>query len=177
MILVESDTTADWSGNTDWTALADRAVRAAVANSRFAGLLDSRLAVEVSVKFTEDNEAQALNEAYRDKDRATNVLSFPLVEPELIEPLIMADGGEVLLGDIVLSHGVCAREAREKAITEEAHAAHLLIHGTLHLLGHDHDEDERAEAMEEIERKAMAELGFPDPYCQIEVEPELDARR
>jgi probable rRNA maturation factor len=177
MILVETDVTADWSGGTDWKELAERAVRAAIASSRFAGLLESRLTVEVSVKLTEDDEARALNEAYRAKDKPTNVLSFPLVEPELIEPLVIADGGEVLLGDIVLAHGVCVREAREKEISEEAHAAHLLVHGTLHLLGHDHDEDERAEEMEEVERQAMAALGFADPYRQIEVEPELDARR
>ena len=79
--------------------------------------------------------------------------------------LANSDDGEVLLGDIVLAHGVCAREAEEKAIAIDAHAAHLIVHGTLHLLGYDHEQGEaEAEAMETLERAALAALGIADPY-------------
>jgi probable rRNA maturation factor len=76
-----------------------------------------------------------------------------------------------LLGDIVLAHGVCAAEARDKGIATESHAAHLMVHGTLHLLGYDHEtSDEEAEEMEEAERRALASLGIADPYELSEVQ-------
>ncbi len=80
------------------------------------GLLDSGIAAEVSVRFTGDDEVRALNADWRGKDKATNVLSFPMVEPEQLAPLARAEGGEALLGDIVLAHGVCAAEAAEKGV-------------------------------------------------------------
>jgi probable rRNA maturation factor len=170
MILVEADAGEDWDSRIDWSALADRAVRTAVASSCHGGLLDSGLAVEVSVKFTHDDEVKALNAAYRNKEQPTNVLSFPMFEAELIDQIIAADGGEVLLGDIVLAHGVCAAEAREKGVAVETHAAHLVVHGTLHLLGYDHETgDEDAETMEEVEREALAAIGIADPYAVTEV--------
>src|SRR3546814_19474538 len=83
-----------------------------------------------------------------------------MVQPDLIEAISEnSDDGEVLRGDIVLAHGVCTREAAEKNLSTEDHAAHLIVHGTLHLLGYDHVDDLQAEAMEEIERQAMAGLG------------------
>ena len=75
-----------------------------------------------------------------------------------------SDDGELLLGDIVLAHGVCVAEAAERAVSVEAHAQHLIVHGMLHLLGHDHMNDAEAEAMERIEQDAMAALGLHDPY-------------
>ncbi|HEY0413153.1 MAG TPA: rRNA maturation RNase YbeY [Allosphingosinicella sp.] len=166
MILVEADASAEWDSSTDWAALAQGAVRAAVAASRHAALIDSALGVEVSVKFTRDAEVRALNAAYRDKDKPTNVLSFPMFEADLLGSLAEADGGGVLLGDVVLAHGVCRAEAAEKGARVCAHAAHLIVHGTLHLLGYDHEQgDSEAEAMEEIERKALAGLGIADPYA------------
>ena len=165
MILVEADVSEEWDSSTGWPALAEGAVRAAVAASAQAALIESGLAVEVSVKFTGDDEVQGLNASYRGKDKPTNVLSFPMFEAALLPSLAQTDGGEVLLGDLALAHGVCAREAAEKGIPVADHAAHLVVHGTLHLLGYDHEEgDEAAEAMESLERAALGGLGIADPY-------------
>ena len=171
MILVEADADGDWDERTAWHALAEKAVQSAVANSRHSALIASDLSVEVSVKFTNDSEVRALNAAYRGKNKPTNVLSFPMFEAELLEPLATADGGEVLLGDVVLAQGVCAAEAASKGVAVEEHAAHLVVHGTLHLLGYDHETSEDdAETMEAVERKALADLGLPDPYADQEVQ-------
>ncbi len=165
MIRVESDASGDWDSKTSWPDLAGEAVPAAIAVSRHGALIESGLCVEISVKFTDDAEVQSLNTAYRAKDKPTNVLSFPMFEAELLDSLVMADGGEVLLGDIVLAAGVCTREAEEKGIAVRDHAAHLVVHGTLHLLGYDHEQgEEEAEKMEAAEREALASLGIADPY-------------
>ena len=160
MIGVETDVSDDWDSRTDWPALARSAVHAALAASRHAGLSDS----EVSVTFTSDDEVRGLNAKWRGKDRATNVLSFPMAkEAEL--------AGAQLLGDIVLAHGVCAREAEEKSVEVATHAAHLVVHGTLHLLGYDHEtSDAEAEEMEETERRALSSIGIADPYHVSEVD-------
>ena len=149
-----------------WEALAARAVEAALAASPHGDLLSARALIEVSLRLTSDEEVRALNRQYRDKDRPTNVLSFPMVQPDLIETVSEnSDDGEVLLGDIVLAHGVTRREAEEKAVPLEDHATHLIVHGTLHLLGYDHEAGAaEADAMEEMERAALARLGLPDPY-------------
>ena len=165
MILIESDSSSEWDSSENWAAIAERAVRAAVAESEWAALLESRLAAEISVKFTTDEEVHALNAEYRDKDKPTNVLSFPMVDPDLLEALATAGAGEALLGDVVLAHGVCTREAAEKGVSVADHAAHLVVHGALHLLGYDHEESEaEAEEMEAAERRALAALGIADPY-------------
>ena len=171
MILVESDSSGEWDSSTGWDALAQEAVRAAIAASDYAGLIDSPLAAEISVRFTDDDEVHRLNATWRGKDKPTNVLSFPMMEPEQLGALLSASQGELLLGDIVLAYGVCAREAGEKGISVRDHATHLVVHGTLHLLGYDHElgEDE-AEAMEAVERSALAALGLSDPY-QVTSEP------
>jgi probable rRNA maturation factor len=163
MILVEADASEEWDSSTDWAQLATAAVRAAVAESDEARLLECGLEAEVSVRFTGDDEVKGLNAAWRGKDKATNVLSFPMIEAQAFESL--PDEGELLLGDIVLAHGVCAAEAEAKGIGECTHAAHLVVHGMLHLLGCDHERGEgEAEAMEEAERRALARLGIADPY-------------
>jgi probable rRNA maturation factor len=165
MIQVEADVSDEWDSSTDWAQLASAAVRVAVAESDSSELLERPLTAEISVRFTGDEEVRGLNAAWRGKDRATNVLSFPMVEADRLDSLA-ADGGEVLLGDVVLAHGVCAREAAEKGIATCTHAAHLVVHGTLHLLGCDHEDgEEEAEAMEAIERRALARLGIADPYA------------
>jgi probable rRNA maturation factor len=165
MILVETDVSEEWDSSNGWPALAERAVRAALAVSTHAALLEPGLVVEVSVKFTSDDEVQGLNASYRGKDKPTNVLSFPMFEAALLPSLAQTDGGDVLLGDLALAHGVCVREAEEKNIPVADHAAHLVVHGTLHLLGYDHEEgDEAAEAMEALERVALAGLDIADPY-------------
>ena len=122
--------------------------------------------VEVSVKFTSDAEVRALNAAWRGKDKPTNVLSFPMVEEEDLDA-----PSETLLGDVVLAQGVCAAEAEDRKVAAESHAAHLVVHGTLHLLGYDHETSEAdAEQMEEIERRALASIGIADPYQVTEVD-------
>ena len=165
MILVESDSSEEWDSSDSWEELAETAVRAAVSVSDWAELLSAPLSMEVSVKFSTDEHVRALNAAWRGKDKPTNVLSFPMIEADLLESIAGAGEGEALLGDIVLAHGVCRREAEEKGIAVRDHAAHLVVHGTLHLLGYDHEEDEaEAEAMEEVERRALTDLGIADPY-------------
>jgi probable rRNA maturation factor len=105
-----------------------------------------------------------LNSEWRGKDRATNVLSFPMIaRDDLLD--LAPDGPPVLLGDIALAHGVCVREAGEKGISVADHAAHLIVHGLLHLAGHDHEiSDEDADAMERIETLTLAQMGIADPY-------------
>ena len=164
MILVEADVSEEWDSRTDWPALAERSVRSAVAHSRHAKTLDGGEA-EVSVKFTSDEEVRALNADWRGKDKPTNVLSFPMVAAKDI-----GSAAEPMLGDVVLAHGVCASEAADRDISIETHAAHLVVHGTLHLLGYDHETGEAdAEEMEETERQALAAIGIADPYMITEV--------
>lgn len=165
MIHVETDSA--WPGDTDWAALADKAVRAAVTHSPLNELLWGAVRAEVSVKFTSDDEVQALNRAYRQKDEPTNVLSFPMVQADLIDAVDQnSDDGELLLGDVVLARETCEAEAAEKGVSVEAHAAHLVVHGTFHLLGFDHMTDADADEMEAAEREALAGLGIADPYAE-----------
>jgi probable rRNA maturation factor len=164
MIQIELSREDPWPEG-DWEALAVRATRAAIERTPHGPLLDTPALVEISVRLAADDEVRHLNHQYRHKDRPTNVLSFPMVQPDLIQSVSLnSDDGELLLGDIVLAHGVCVAEAAERGISTEAHATHLLVHGTLHLLGYDHLEDGEAEAMEEIERQALDTLGIADPY-------------
>ena len=144
----------------DWEALAARAAGAAGNVAR--ELANARLAV--SVLFTSNEEVHELNREWRGRDKPTNVLSFPMLErAELLG--LAPDGPPVLLGDIALALGVCVREAEAKGANLETHAAHLIVHGLLHLAGHDHvDSDEQAEAMEALEIAALAKMGIADPY-------------
>ena len=154
-----------WPEGTDWDTLATQAVTAALHQTPQADWLAHPIAIEIAVRLTSDDEVQTLNRQYRHKDTPTNVLSFPMVQPDLLDTVTQgSDDGEVLLGDIVLAHGVCVAEAAEKGIGVADHASHLIVHGTLHLLGHDHGTDAEGEAMEELERAALASLGIADPY-------------
>lgn len=163
MLQIEVTAELPWTG--DWDTLTDAACRAALARTAQAEWLNSPALVEVSVRLTSDAEVRVLNRDYRQQDKPTNVLSFPMVQPDLLASVgANSDDGEVLLGDIVLAHGVCAAEAAARGVTVEAHAQHLIVHGMLHLLGHDHMNDNAAEAMEGIERDALAALGLHDPY-------------
>lgn len=159
-----------WPENVDWDHLAERAVIAALESSSYGWIIQRRFAAEISVRLTDDDEVQVLNRDYRHKDKPTNVLSFPMVQRDLIEGLANSDDGEVLLGDIVLAAGVCAREAAEKGVATEIHATHLIVHGLLHLLGYDHEGEAEAEAMEAIERAALETLGLDDPYTVTEAD-------
>jgi probable rRNA maturation factor len=161
-VLVE----AGWLDGCDWSVIGSAAVTAAISNTPHAGLIASDASIEVSIKFTNDDEVQALNRDYRGKDKPTNVLSFPMVEPDQI--MAASDTAEVLLGDIVLAYETCLREADERGITLQAHATHLIVHGTLHLLGYDHVDELEADAMEALEQDIMAALGLHNPYEAIE---------
>ncbi|MBA3999524.1 rRNA maturation RNase YbeY [Brevundimonas sp.] len=108
---------------------------------------------DVVILLTDDETVRDLNARFRGKDRPTNVLSFPA-----------PDNARPHLGDIVLAYGVCAVEAREQGKPFADHLSHLVIHGVLHLMGHDHEADDEAEAMEAQERTLLAALGIPDPY-------------
>lgn len=164
MIHVETAVEEPWPEGA-WEALAERSVRAALAVTPYAAIGTAGYAAEVSVLFTSDEQVRTLNREYRQKDKATNVLSFPMVQADMLEGLANSDDGEVLLGDIVLAHGVCAAEAAEKGVTAEDHATHLIVHGLLHLLGYDHELGEaEADHMEELERAALGSLGIADPY-------------
>ena len=166
MLVVESDVAAPgWDAATDWCALAARACTAALAVTPYAHLAAAPVAAEVSVRFADDAEVRTLNMQYRGKDAATNVLSFPMVQPDLIDALSNSDDGEVLLGDIVLAWETVAAEAATKGIAPPAHATHLIVHGLLHLLGYDHDDDARGAHMEGLETVALATLGLADPYA------------
>ena len=149
----------------EWETLAHRAATAAMERTPHGEMLTFPSTIEISIRLTTDAEVQTLNSQYRHKDKPTNVLSFPMVQADLLDTIDQnSDDGEVLLGDIVLAHGVCAAEAEERGISLEQHATHLIVHGTLHLLGYDHLEEREAEAMEAIEIDALAALGLADPY-------------
>lgn len=111
---------------------------------------------ELTIRLVDEEEGRELNRTWRHKDYATNVLSFPADVPDEFLDI-------PLLGDLVICVPVVEREAAEQGKTPEAHWAHLVIHGCLHLLGYDHIEDAEAEEMEGLERELLAELGHPDP--------------
>ncbi|KPL68107.1 rRNA maturation factor [Erythrobacter sp. SG61-1L] len=118
----------------------------------------------VSLIFTSDEEIHSLNREWRQRDKPTNVLSFPMLERDDLLALA-PEGPPELLGDIALAHETCAREAAEKGVPLEHHAAHLIVHGLLHLAGHDHEiSPADADAMEALETKALALMGIADPY-------------
>ena len=112
--------------------------------------------VEMTVRIVDEAESHALNLNYRGKDRPTNVLSFPFECPDEVEL--------PLLGDLVICRQVVEREAQEQDKPLMAHWAHMVVHGSLHLLGYDHIEDNEAEEMESLEAQIMTGLGFADPY-------------
>jgi probable rRNA maturation factor len=171
MIVVELQQEAIWGTDVDWSGIARLAAEQAVLDSSFCALCPAEVAVEISIRLTDDDEVQALNARFRNKDRPTNVLSFPMMDRRATKDIIRSGADQVLLGDIVLGHGVCASEADERGISVADHAAHLVVHGTLHLLGYDHEtSDSDAEEMEAVERRALASLGVADPYHFEEVE-------
>jgi probable rRNA maturation factor len=121
-----------------------------------AAILPFQAEAEVTVRIVDESESQQLNFDYREKDKPTNVLSFPFQCPPGIEL--------PLLGDLVICAGVVAQEAKEQQKTLTAHWAHMVVHGSLHLLGFDHINDADALTMEAEEIQILAELGFADPY-------------
>jgi probable rRNA maturation factor len=168
MIEVDLSVEPVWGENGDWQDIADRGV---VEAFRVTDISETKTAINVSIRFATNAEVQTLNRDYRQKDSPTNVLSFPMLDGKELHTLRQpSEGGndencsEILLGDIILARETCAAEAAEKGIPLPQHVAHLIIHGTLHLLGYDHIEDEDAENMEALEVKALASLGLGNPY-------------
>jgi probable rRNA maturation factor len=119
-------------------------------------LAGRRRDAELAIRIVDAAESQALNRRYRGKDTPTNVLAFPAeLPPELELPL---------LGDLVICREVVEAEAAEQAKPLDAHWAHMVIHGTLHLVGYDHETADEAATMEALEAEILAELGWPNPY-------------
>lgn len=149
-LLVEA---GDWGSEDRLEATAIKAIAAAFKTSELEVLENT----EVSLVFTDDAHIQDLNKTWRQKDKPTNVLSFPGDDSE--EPPLGP-----LLGDIIIAFETVKREAEELEIPFEHHLIHLIVHGTLHLFGYDHQIDEEAEEMEAEERLILAMLQIPDPY-------------
>jgi len=139
----------------DAATLVEAAARAAVAMAP----PSATGAIEVSIVLADDEMVHHLNRQYRDKDKPTNVLSFPNDDASATV------GEPALLGDVVLAHGVVTRETAAQGKTLAAHLSHLVVHGVLHLLGQDHETDDEAQAMEATETAVLRQLGFDDPYA------------
>ncbi len=118
--------------------------------------LQERGEAELLIRLVEKNESRQLNARYRNRDKPTNVLSFPADLPQEIDL--------PLLGDVVICAPLVAQEAEQQNKSPESHWAHLTIHGTLHLLGYDHQTEEEAAEMESLETSLLQSIGFPDPY-------------
>lgn len=117
---------------------------------------------EMVIRLVDEAEIQELNRQYRGRDRPTNVLSFPMTTPAVVE--------SNLLGDLVICAPVVLREAKEQGKPVNAHWAHMVVHGVLHLLGYDHQDESAGDAMEQLEQEIMLSLGFNDPYQEGEYE-------
>ncbi len=152
------ETTRRWRAALPARSLARQAIAAALNESG----VKLRSGAEVTVHLIDDAQIRALNLQWRGKDAATNVLSFPAVEPARIREA-------KLLGDVFVAFETVAREADEEGKSLSDHFRHLAIHGFLHLLGYDHIEDAEAEAMEALETRALARLGVADPYAEREL--------
>lgn len=151
-ILVEAD---GWAALPDAEALVRRAVAAALAEG---AELEEDVTFEVSVTLTDDARIRRINKDWRDKDKPTNVLSFPAAEvPDGVTP--------VPLGDIIVAFETVAAEALDEDKALADHFTHLIVHGTLHLVGFGHEDEEEAEEMEDTERHILAGLGISDPYA------------
>lgn len=159
---LEIDIDPVWGDETDWEALANRAAEATAKIVREL----SHENLLVSLVLADDDEVRTLNRQWRAKDKPTNVLSFPMLSREQLLHAAEDEVAPGMLGDMILAHGVCTREAADKGVTMQVHATHLIVHGLLHLAGYDHELGEtQAEEMEELERKALALMGIADPYA------------
>lgn len=157
-VLVEAGA---WSALPDAASLIEQAVKAACRRAREDADLDVPDGAEIAVMLTDDAGIRALNRDWRGKDKATNVLSFPTPEAARM-------GGDPHFGDIAIAFETLQREASGEDKPLAHHLVHLAVHGTLHLLGHDHEDGEDAEAMESLERSVLAGLGVPDPYAETD---------
>lgn len=163
MLDVHAEVEEGWPEHA-WQELAERAVEAAILASPHPRFATAPFVTEVAVRFTDDGEVHRLNKAFRHIDRSTDVLSFPMIQADLLEARSSAGIDEVILGDIALAAGVVADAAEAKGVPLADHVTHLVVHGTLHLLGFEHGNPDQAHAMEEIERGVLERLGIADPY-------------
>ncbi|ODN72146.1 rRNA maturation RNase YbeY [Methylobrevis pamukkalensis] len=144
----------DWGAEEDLEAMAERTSAAVLARAP----QKVRPGTEVTLLFVDDAAIREINREHRGFDKPTNVLSFPMQPPgaALYGPM---------LGDIVIARETVVREADEAGIPLDHHLAHMMVHGLLHLLGHDHVEADEADAMEALETAILGDLAIPDPYC------------
>jgi probable rRNA maturation factor len=163
MLEIALDADEEWDSSRFSEQLVRRAAEAAIAESAFPQLAEFGRTIELSVRLTGDEQVRTLNAHWRGQDKASNVLSFPMVEEHELHDERFAET-ELLLGDIILARGVCEAEASEKGIPLESHATHLIVHGTLHLLGYDHGDERDAADMEAREARALDRLGIANPY-------------
>ena len=147
-----------WGEEEALRPLVERTLAVAAAVGRF----DLPRHVEVSLLLTDDARIQVLNRIWRQKDKPTNVLSFPAGLEE-----DTGDDQPLLVGDIVIARETVVAEAGGEGKTVEAHLCHLLVHGFLHLLGYDHEIDAEAEEMEALETEILTKLGIADPYAEV----------
>ncbi|MFC7052390.1 rRNA maturation RNase YbeY [Hansschlegelia quercus] len=145
-----------WDALPDAEALVEAAVGAVFAEAGLVCLPDA----ELSVTLADDIRVRSLNSEWRAKDKPTNVLTFPAVEPDETAEARM-------LGDVIIAFETVDREARQEGKALPDHVSHLVVHGVLHLFGYDHLDDEEAEEMEAIETRALARLGIADPYAEL----------
>jgi len=143
----------------------DRCHRAAQAAFGAAGP-DNLGGAEVSIVLGDDEQVRALNRTYRGMDKSTNVLSFANIDSADLAAVQSGGGAPVLLGDIIVAYGVAVAEACAEAKSLADHLSHLVVHGTLHLLGYDHQDDSEADRMEQLERSVLGRLGVDDPYAE-----------
>lgn len=125
-----------------------------------ATLRDRSEPIALCIRLVDEDESQSLNHEFRGKNQPTNVLSFPFAAPEQVP----ATAYDHLLGDLILCAPLVQQEASQQDKAEQHHWAHLTVHGTLHLLGYDHEEPKQAQEMEQMERSILASLNIPDPY-------------
>ena len=157
---IDIDVSVDAGDCADEAALAEMAAQCVDAAIARLGLGDPMS--ELSILFTDNKAMQALNAQWRGKDKPTNVLSFPAFD------LSPGDPPGPMLGDIVIAHETLRDEAALEAKPFDDHLRHLIVHGFLHVLGYDHENDADAEEMEAAERAILADIGVPDPYSEAD---------
>lgn len=146
----------------DVAALLEKAIALALAD-----VDDRSRTIEAGVRLVDDGTIQGLNRDWRGRDKPTNVLSFPMGDPAPVDdPAVLSDPDfPWLIGDIVMSFDTMKAEAERDGKKLEHHVVHLAVHAALHLIGHDHEDEAEAEAMEAAEIKLLASLGISDPYA------------
>jgi probable rRNA maturation factor len=148
----------DWQAEPDAAGIIERAIATA------AGMVDADIAdAELAVMLTDDAGIRTLNNNWRGIDKPTNVLSFPALQPTGAPG---ASDAPRMLGDIAIAYQTTRREADDEQKPFDQHLSHLAVHGFLHLIGYDHEDDDDAAAMESLEAEILAQLGIPDPYAE-----------